>query len=403
MDISKYKPSQKILDKLEGYRQKGSKVNVNAITNLDKLFTYYYASKLMGWTELEYDIHRVTDYADRQILDEIDKVVAADASLEDKRTDDEIKLQDFSKVIAAYLKDKKLSYTFGTRRPTYNELDKDRHNGRCWTIAYTLLVEGTLKIDFADHTNEGGGTYGYSIDGYSWHTIGKKELEARIIRKIEDSRLVSPSTAFTEDVNMKLHEEFKLVETLWDDLVATYPELEDEAPESDTVVSPDSHQGERIFSNNLDTSAPVIRTFGRKRYNLADTNELFAWWRANLEFQMKRHPDRYKGKTGDSNDYKLHATIAKNLIARLKAEGVVNEKIFSELEGMAKGSTAMAKYIDAELHAAHSALKTLAFSYIKDKGRNIPNYDELLKLIETTADEFLSHIDNMLYTSSSNN
>ena len=156
MDISKYKPSQKILDKLEGYRQKGSKVNVNAITNPDKLFTYYYASKLMGWGELEYDIHRATDYADRPILDEIDKVATADTSLEDKRTDDEIKLQDFSKVVAAYLKDKKLSYTFGTRRPTYNELDKDRHNGRCWTVAYTLLVEGTLKIDFADHTNEGG-------------------------------------------------------------------------------------------------------------------------------------------------------------------------------------------------------------------------------------------------------
>ena len=36
VNISIYKPSQKILDKLEGYRSKGNKVNVKAITNRDK-------------------------------------------------------------------------------------------------------------------------------------------------------------------------------------------------------------------------------------------------------------------------------------------------------------------------------------------------------------------------------
>lgn len=211
MDISKYKPTQKILDKLEGYRQKGSKVNVKAITNPDKLFTYYYASKLMGWRNLENDIWDTASYEDRQTLKEIDNQVSADTSLGDSRSKDEVSLQEFSKVVAAYLKEKGLSYTFGMRSPHYNELEMDRRNGRCWTIAYTLLIEGTLKIDFANHTNEGGGTYGYSIDHYGWNVIGKKELEAIIVKKIEDSGLVSAPTAFAE--------EFDEYENMWDPMV----------------------------------------------------------------------------------------------------------------------------------------------------------------------------------------
>lgn len=208
MDISKYKPTQKILDKLEGYRQKGSKVNVKAITNPDKLFTYYYAGKLMNWKDLLNDIWDKVSYNDRDVLKEIDTTVSADSALEDSRSTDEVALQNISKVVAAYLKEKNLSYTFTSRQPYYNELEMDRRNGRCWTLAYTLTVEGTLKIDFANHTNEGGGTYGYSIGGNCWDVLSKKELENWIIRQIEDSGLVTSHTNF--------HEEFEEYENLWD-------------------------------------------------------------------------------------------------------------------------------------------------------------------------------------------
>ena len=237
MDISKYKPTQKILDKLEGYRQKGSKVNVKAITNPDKLFTYYYASKLMGWGNLENDIWDNASYEDRQVLKEIDNQVSADASLKDSRSKDEVSLQNFSKVVAAYLKEKGLSYTFVMRSPHYNELEMDRRNGRCWTIAYTLTINGTLKIDFADHTNEGGGTYGYSIDHYGWNVIGKKELEAQIIRKIEDSGLATSSTAFAE--------EFAEYENMWGAPAIIKPIAEDSDPNWNTKTP--GYYGDSIF------------------------------------------------------------------------------------------------------------------------------------------------------------
>ena len=140
IDINKYRPSQKILDKLEGYRSKGSRVNVKAITNPDKLFTYYYAANLMGWGDLANDIWDAVDYnTKKEVLEEIDKAVTADASLEDTRSKDTIALQDVCRNVARYLAEKNLSYTFKSRAPHYNELEKDRRNGRCWTLAYIYL------------------------------------------------------------------------------------------------------------------------------------------------------------------------------------------------------------------------------------------------------------------------
>jgi hypothetical protein len=254
MDISKYKPTPKILDKLEGYRKKGSKVNVKAITNPDKLFTYYYAGKLMNWKDLLNDIWDKVSYEDRNVLKEIDTAVSADSTLEDSRSADEVALQNISKVVAAYLKEKNLSYTLTSRRPYYNELEMDRRNGRCWTLAYTLTVEGTLKIDFANHTNEGGGTYGYSIGGYGWNVLSKKELENRIIRKIEESDLGISHTDF--------HEEFEEYENLWEDWSTRYtkgkyeasinndryedPSFEDEFLPMDFVISKEGKSIETV-------------------------------------------------------------------------------------------------------------------------------------------------------------
>ena len=186
VNINIYKPSQKILDKLEGYRSKGSKVNVKAITNRDKLFTYFYAAKLMGWNDLASDISSSVSILDKEadeIFKEIRAAVQADTSLGDTRTSDQKKLWACFKNIAQFLNDNNLSYTFVSRSPFRQELDGDMRNGRCYTIAYTLEVEGNLKLYVANHTNEGGGTYGYSVGGYYLPT-SKKECEDTIIRRI---------------------------------------------------------------------------------------------------------------------------------------------------------------------------------------------------------------------------
>lgn len=203
-DIHKYKPTQKILDKLEGYRSKGSKVNVKAITNRDKLFTYFYAAKLMGWNDLASDISSSVSILDKEadeIFKEIRAVVQADASLSDTRTPDQKKLWAMFRNIAQFLNDNKLSYIFVSRPPFRQELDGDMRNGRCYTIAYTLEVEGSLKLYIADHTNEGGGTYGYSTGGYYMPT-SKKDCEDRIIRRITHWMNSRPGSTVTEEAKL---------------------------------------------------------------------------------------------------------------------------------------------------------------------------------------------------------
>lgn len=199
-DIGKYKPTQKILDKLAGYRAKGSTVNVKAITNRDKLFTYFYAAKLMGWDALAGDISSSVSILDKEadeIFKEIRSAVQADTSLGDTRTPDQKKLWARFKNIAQFLADNNLSYTFASRTPFRQELDGDMRNGRCYTIAYTLEVEGSLKLYIADHTNEGGGTYGYSTEGYYMPT-SKKECEDRTIRRIQYWMNNQSTTTFSE-------------------------------------------------------------------------------------------------------------------------------------------------------------------------------------------------------------
>jgi hypothetical protein len=105
---------------------------------------------------------------------------------------------------------------------------------------------------------------------------------------------------------MKLHEEFKEYENLWEE---------------------------------ADESAPVIRTFGKKTYDLSKPDELEAWFNANYEFQKQRYPERYADASGsvqNSNRQNLRATIAKNLLASLEAEGVTNPEVIGRLQELAE-------------------------------------------------------------------
>lgn len=192
---------------------------------------------------------------------------------------------------------------------------------------------------------------------------------------------------------MKLYEEFKLVEDMWeDDTVNVLLDKEDPFAElpSETQDFANKRKADEITKANAGTNS-VLRTFGRKTYNLADTNELFAWWRANLEFQMKRYPDRYKGYRGNINDYKLHVTIANNLIAKLQADGVTDEKIFKELRGMAAGNEYMATKSEERLTKATRIMYDVAKSYLGDNIRKV-DWASLKAIVERTTDSFITEI-----------
>jgi hypothetical protein len=81
---------------------------------------------------------------------------------------------------------------------------------------------------------------------------------------------------------MKLHEEFKLVEDLWDD---------DENVTYYNAENPEWTKTKDVMRKN---AKPVYKTFGSHKYDITKFNELEAWVKENAEFQFKRHPNSYK-------------------------------------------------------------------------------------------------------------
>jgi hypothetical protein len=93
------------------------------------------------------------------------------------------------------------------------------------------------------------------------------------------------------------------------------------------------------------TSDPLIRTFGRKTYNLANPDELNAWVTANFEFQQKRYPDKYRNNGSiNSRWLRLRANIARNLLATLEAEGVTNPQVIDRLQRIIDTGTKLSNY-----------------------------------------------------------
>lgn len=112
---------------------------------------------------------------------------------------------------------------------------------------------------------------------------------------------------------MKLHEAFKEVEELWEE-----------------------------------PSQSVIKTFGKKTYDISKKDELEAWVNANAEFQMKRYPDRYAKNSNDGlypegewNIRELRIDIMHNLLDTLPVEPstkVVRDNIWDLIVDTAKES-----------------------------------------------------------------
>jgi len=120
---------------------------------------------------------------------------------------------------------------------------------------------------------------------------------------------------------MKLHEEFKLYEDMW----------EDEVPATEDSVAEVAAE---------EASEPVTRTFGRKAYDLTNRDELYAWVKANTDFQANRRPVRYRNADGTitSDWIRLRSRIAKNLLASLEAEGITNPTVLDNLQRIATGN-----------------------------------------------------------------
>lgn len=188
-DISQYKPDSKTLDKLMAYRSKGSNVNVKAIKDVNKLLTYYYAAKLLGWNELANSISQIAsfDYSDE--LQSIAKQVSPDPAYADERQPEDIELgiKDskglftfdqrtssgrrvscwLPKKLLEHLIDNNIPVHFG-KRTSGSHFDR---NGRQWTeIEHLTFFPGTDKqrnFQIAVHTDEGGGTTTYTAQNSS--------------------------------------------------------------------------------------------------------------------------------------------------------------------------------------------------------------------------------------------
>ena len=188
IDISMYQPSQAVIDKIKDYRDRGSKVNVAAITDSKKFLTYAYAACLIGWDDLV-DLVIENQYKFKseiiEILDKIIDEVEADLEHKENLSRKQITLRRKFPKVFNYLKDLDINYTVEDRRPTRAECEKDSKNGRCYTIGYKLSI-GNSNIDFTDHTNEGvdDPSYGFSLGNREF--TSKREFENAFIEKIKE-------------------------------------------------------------------------------------------------------------------------------------------------------------------------------------------------------------------------
>lgn len=185
IDVSKYKPSQAVIDKLMNYRSSGSKVNVKAIRSIDKLLTYLYAACLMGWSDLLGQCFDAVPNDYQEVAEAIDLQCDTDNKLVDDRDKDTKSISNKFSKVTSFLHSNKIKYKYSYRDPGSSELSIDRRNGLCYTIGYLLTLEDMGKeVKFADHTHEGGGTsFGYTVSGI--FVKGKREAEDKIIEIIQ--------------------------------------------------------------------------------------------------------------------------------------------------------------------------------------------------------------------------
>ena len=200
IDIDKYRPDNAIIKKLMDYRDRGSKVNVKAIKSDDKLLTYYYGAKMIGWDELSSDIYDVFyrrgwtnwEATYKDILQAIDRRVSNEDQYKDTRSEMDQKngiknsgnlftFEDkncwLPKSILNFLIDNNVPVHFG-KRTSGAHYD---NNGRQWSEIEHLTLfpdsDNPINYDIVVHTDEGMGPTTYTGNGTDERVSAKKVIE----------------------------------------------------------------------------------------------------------------------------------------------------------------------------------------------------------------------------------
>lgn len=252
VEIDKYKPNDQVLNKIKEYYKRGSRVNVKAIRDDNKLFTYYYAAHMIGFYDLCDSIRDVVNHKfgwsspEHNILDAINnRVETQDMDVGNKGF-----ISNFNPIVK-YCVDNGIEWSAESRRPTSIEMEKDAHNGRIWTLAYTLKANGK-ELRVAVHTDEGdSGPHGYCLNGIEYNS--QKDFTNAVIGQLTEK------LGDTENMKFK-----KLDEKLPKDLANAYNGIEDDGyyrtkqlkyrNYKDHNINPNGYDG---YSDDVDYEAAV--------------------------------------------------------------------------------------------------------------------------------------------------
>lgn len=184
MDIDQYKPTDAILKKLKDYRDRGSRVNVKAIKDVDKLLTYYYGANLLGWGELMDQCSQALGYKYDDLIESIRRRVDVSEDYKDTRNkmSQKLDLPDtdlftfeekncwLPKSILMFFINNDVPVHFG-KRGNGSQFDR---NGRQWSEIEHLTLypdsDSPIEYDIVVHTDEGGNPSTYTGFGPNGRT-----------------------------------------------------------------------------------------------------------------------------------------------------------------------------------------------------------------------------------------
>lgn len=159
------------IQKMAEYLKKGSnpKVLAESVKDTAKAKNRYAIAKAIGWKEAEKAFYwRLIDMG--VAAEEIEGIPGVDIT--ESR---DIFLQAASvgstsrsslpTILDKYVRSHGLSYTmeaFEKKQPR-QVYYKDLQNGRRWTLEYHIVCSNGIEFYFVNHSNEGGGSYGYGL------------------------------------------------------------------------------------------------------------------------------------------------------------------------------------------------------------------------------------------------
>lgn len=221
---SNFEPSKRDLEKMKYYYSKNSNPNqvASSIKNLDKCLSRFFIAEVLNWKSCSQALYeRAIDlaldeggfpYEDevREVLGSLkvqaksykmDDVYKVDTLSDDKSISTMRRY--FSKTLDVLTK-YKIPFQLNKREPTSSELYMDGRNGRCWTIAYDLVMKmpngKEVAVEIANHTNEGGGSYGVCYFGQDYNQTQLASIIESTIKenlsneKIEENKLQENNT-----------------------------------------------------------------------------------------------------------------------------------------------------------------------------------------------------------------